>query len=132
MSQKQLLMRTFNKQLSEFFEDVRKVFPDNNEIKMLISAVEVLRASNPSLVIKQWYAQAYMPYREQIDNGDYEFFHKKSYDDDLANIPNSEQILQLIDTIRNLTSEMSEENLQHSIKYIQILCKLSEAYFKMD
>lgn len=132
MSQKQLLMRTFNKQLTEFIEDVCKVFPDNTELKSVISAMEVIRHSNPSLFVKQWYQQGYLPYREQIDAGDYDFFYNKSYNDDLANNSNAEKLLNIIEKIRGLAKDMSEENRQHTIKYLQVLSKISEAYAKTD
>ena len=131
-SQKLTLMRTFNNQLTDFVGDILKLFPTNSDIHTLSNMVELIHKSNPSLFIKKWYSYAYVPYRDHIDTGDYDFFFHKSYKDDLTEIPNADHILTMIEHIRSLAVNMDDTNLKHTMKYLQILSKLSEAYTKLD
>jgi len=52
----------------------------------------------------------------------------KDYQKDLSILSNGNDILKIIDTLRNQLKNMGEENQSHSMKYIQILSKLSEVY----
>lgn len=131
MSQKQTLMRTFNHQMTDFVADIVRIFPKNKEIQTMSSTVDLIKKNNPSLMIKQWLGHVYNPYRDQIDAGDYDYFFRKSYKDDLTELSNADQILGMIEKVRELASAMDETNRQHTMQYLQILSKLSEAYTQL-
>jgi hypothetical protein len=118
---KSMIMRTFNKQLSDFVEEIVKLFPNQMDIQTAISSMEVVRGSNPSLLIKMWYQKIYSPYRQEIDSGNYEHFSHITFSQD-------DQISMIVEKIKTYVEMMSTENRQHTMKYVQILSKLSEKY----
>jgi hypothetical protein len=128
MDRKTMIMRAFNQQFSDMIEDLILVFPDNSEIKASLSSLEGIKKANPSLIPRIWFKYIYLPYKEVILNGDISFFFKKNYMEDLTMMENSDKIIGIIDRIRNPVSHMDEKNRNHTMKYIQVLSQLSEAY----
>ena len=69
-----------------------------------------------------------MPYFEVIRRGEIEFFYEKDYNDDIGHLANSQNIMSIIDTLRQPVKEMSDTNKDHTMKYLQNLSKLSNIY----
>lgn len=91
-----------------------------------------IKRANPSLLLKIWYTYICVPYKEQINEGDLSFFLEKDYSQDLSLLPNNKELLNIIDnSLRYPIRGMTAINKEHCMKYIQILCKLSEAYMSM-
>jgi hypothetical protein len=128
MATKSVSLKAFNTHFDEFVEDIINVFPDNTDIKSSKNMVRMARKVNVTLIVKLWYSCIYAPYKERIDSGDLEFFINKNYCEDLNGVSNSQDIMKSIDSLRSPISEMSASNKDHSLKYIQNLCKLSELY----
>jgi len=128
MATKSVSLKAFNTHFDEFIEDIINVFPDNADIKSSKNMVRMARKVNVTLIVKLWYSCIYAPYKERIDSGDLEFFINKNYCEDLNGVSNSQDIMKSIDSLRSPISEMSALNKDHSLKYIQNLCKLSELY----
>jgi hypothetical protein len=87
---------------------------------------------NPALLIKTWYESVTIPYSKEIDGGDFRFFLSKNYQDDIGNSDdyNSENVLGAIQLIKTKAQQMSKENTEKIIKYIQNLTKLSIMYIR--
>jgi len=83
---------------------------------------------NPTIIIKVWHSCVYLPYIDIINSGNITFFFEKNYNDDLQNLANSNEIIKVIDKIREPIKNMDEVNKQHSMQYIQKLSKLSASY----
>ena len=88
----------------------------------------MIRLANASLIIKSWYSYVYSPYKESIDKGDVDYFVKKDYQSDLQSVANNSEVLRIIDSLREPIKNMDDANKAHTVKYLQILSKLSEAY----
>jgi hypothetical protein len=127
---KKTTLRAFNDHFNEFVMDVLSVFPENTDIRSAKTTLDLAKRANPTLVIKIWFMYVYSPYAEKIDSGDLDFFIYKDYSADLNGIPNSKDILSSVNALRDPIKEMSESNKQHSLKYVQNLCKLSSLYNK--
>jgi hypothetical protein len=84
--------------------------------------------SSPRTVIKIWYNSIYLKYRESIELGDMDFFFNKDYSTDLSLNPDQDNILSIIDNVRNTIKSLSEKNKTHISTYVQNLSKLSEMY----
>ena len=67
-------------------------------------------------------------YKEHIDKGDLDYFIEKDYSDDLQALSDSEDVLRIINMIREPVRLMDETNRDHTRKYLQILSKLSLLY----
>lgn len=126
--QQTFLMRTFNQQFKALLDDLERIFPKNNEIKIAIMNLELIKKAKPHLIIHIWYKYIYSKYKAVIDGGDISFFFEKDYSEDLTKMKNAENIMKMIDKIRQPVKLMDDVNRGHTTKYIQILSKLSEAY----
>ena len=124
--------KAFNNHFMEFLEDVMVVLPGNKNIKTAKFYVTNLNRINPTLIIKAWHLYCVVPYSEQIEQGDFSFFINKDYKTDVGQSAeyNSSQVLDAIEEIRVAASELSEENQQKIIKYVQNLSKLAIMYNK--
>jgi len=125
---KSTLLKTFNTQFFALLDDILLIFPDNVDIATGRKSFETIKRANPTIIIKIWMSHVYTPYRQSIDDGDIEYFINKDYGSDLSNIPNVQDVMKVIDTIREPIRSMDDVNKGHTIKYIQVLSKLSEMY----
>jgi len=131
MSDKSTILRTFNKHFFEFIEDIVRIFPDNMDVKSANSSFELIKMGNPTAIIKAWHIFVYMPYSNVIKEGDITFFFEKDYATDLNHLSNSNDIMKIIDTIRDPVKNMNEKEREFTMKYIQNLSKLSDIYNSM-
>lgn len=131
MSDKSTLSRAFNTLFIDFLGDIISIYPENKDIAKAKTQFETVKKMNPSLIIKMWSPLVYLPYKDVIDQGNIEFFFNKNYNDDVKNIPNSDEILKLIDKVRGPISTMDKNNQDVCADYIQKLSKLSMVYSQM-
>ena len=131
MKDKSTVCKAFNKHFFDFIEDLLVIFPNSKEIMFAKSSFSTVNRFNVSLLIKQWYNNVYLPYGEQIAKNDIEFFLQKDYSADLKknkDAKQSDEIIKMIENIRQPIATTDEINKQHSLKYLQNLNKLSAAY----
>ena len=131
MSDKSAISKAFNVHFFEFMDDILRIFPENEDIKHTKIAFELFKKANPTSIIKTWHKYVYIPYHEVIFAGDIAFFIEKDYKSDLNSLSNSDEIMKAIDRIREPVRKMNPENREHSTKYIQNLCKLSNVYMNI-
>lgn len=120
--------KAFNTLFIDFLNDIQVIFPEDKNIKLAKTSLETIRKANPSIVIKTWDKYVNKKYGEVIENEDLTYFIEKDYADDLQKLSNSGDIVKAIDTLRGPIREMSPTNQQHTLEYLQKLCKLSAAY----
>ena len=131
MKDKSTVCKAFNKHFFDFIEDLLVIFPNSKEIMFAKKSFSTVNRFNVSLLIKQWYNNVYLPYGEQIANNDIEFFLQKDYSSDLKknkDAKQSDDIIKMIENIRQPIAATDEINKQHSLKYLQNLNKLSAMY----
>lgn len=119
------LVTVFNDHFAEFVNDVQSVFPNDADILTAKNALLAIRKANPKLLVRIWIKYVYTPYKQQIEDGDINFFLTKDYTTDLARNDNADKIMESIDRLRNPVKEMSPENQAKTMKYIQNLSKLA-------
>jgi predicted component of viral defense system (DUF524 family) len=126
---KSILLKSFNKQLFDFLDDIISIMPDNTELVKSKVYFTTIKQANPILIIKIWYQYIFVPYRELIEEGNIDFFLDKDYTEDLKYVPYAADVLRIINTsIRNPIKEMDIENKEKCVKYIQLISKISEVY----
>lgn len=128
MANKSALLRTFNDKFFEFIDSIIHVMPENEEIHLAKEIFLYFKRLNPTIIIKIWCPCIYNPYKTQIDKGDIEFFLNKNYNEDLDHLPNTKDIINIVDKIRVPIRQMNETNKIASMEFIQKLCKLSLLY----
>lgn len=125
---KTAIMRAFNKHFFDFLDDIIRVFPDNVEIAAARDSFETIRRANPTAIIKAWYKFVCVKYGVQLMAGDLDYFLDKDYSEDLANMRNSNKVIEIIDTLREPLKNMGEVNRAMSLKYLTNLCKMGTMY----
>jgi hypothetical protein len=128
MADKKTILRTFNTHLFEFLDDVIRIFPDNLDIQTAKTSFLAIKQANPTIIIKTWVQYIYLPYKDTIDSGNIDFFFQKDYSEDLAYIANSKEVLKIVDTLREPVSNMTDQQKQFTMEYLQNLSKLSVIY----
>ena len=124
---KSFILKGFNKHFDEFVEDVQCVFPEDDEVKTMKNLLFLFKKTNPKLVLEYWNICIRVPYQEQIKNGDISFFINKDYSEDVIM---TDSISKFIERLRGYVKNMTEENQQKSMKYIQNLCNLAKFYYE--
>ena len=131
MTDQSSILRAFNTHLFDFMDDLISIFPENNDLVISKSSFDTIKRANPTAIIKSWVKFVYIPYKDVIDNNDISFFFDKDYSNDLSHLPNANKIMDIIDTFRKPVKEMTDNNKEHTMKYIQNLSKLSMLYNEM-
>ena len=120
------LLKAFNNHLLEFIEDVIRIFPENLDIKTGKTFIEGVKRVNPKKIITYWRDNILKLYETEITNGDITFFINKDYKNDIGT---ETQSLKVLEDIRNLVRNTSQENKDKAMKYIQNLTKICKLYF---
>jgi len=120
-----LVLKAFSEHFAEFVDDIARVFPDNKDVMTTKNALSAMRKANPKLIMLCWKEYVAIPYAQKIEEGDLTFFIEKDYTNDLKDMDGNDSIVKRIDKLRGQVREMSEEDQQKSMKYVQNLTKLS-------
>jgi hypothetical protein len=119
------ILTAFNNHFVEFLDDVHNVFPDDVDVLTAKNALLTIRKANPKMLVKIWLQFVVLPYQQQIENGDINFFINKDYSQDLTYSENAEKIMESIDRLRNPVRQMTPTDQDKTMKYIQNLSKLA-------
>jgi len=122
----------FNDHFLELVDDIVRVFPDDVDLLAAKNGLIFFKKSNPKLLIRVFNKYVIGKYKEQIINGDIEFFLNKDYQSDLTRSEFAEKIMSSIDRLRQPVRQMKKEDQQKVMQYIQNLQKLSEIYFSTN
>ena len=131
MTNKTTFLRAFNTHFFEFVDDIIRIFPENVDIQASRTSFDLLKRANPTAIVKSWSIYVYSPYKDVIDGGDIRFFFEKNYKDDLSILANANEIMNIIDTLREPIRSMGIANQETTMQYIQNLSKLSELYSQL-
>ena len=126
------LVSAFNSHLVDFFEDIQSIFPDNVDILTGKNSILAFKKVNPALIIRIWATYIASVYADQIEKNDISFFIGKDYKDDLIYTPNAENIMAVINRIREPISLMNPQDQIKTMKYIKNLSKLSMMYVSQN
>ena len=122
------ILKTFNDHFIEFIEDIIKVFPENSDLVSIKNSFISFRKLNPKLVLGVFRTYVIDKYSGEIDSKNIDFFINKNYETDLKDNSSSSMIIEKIDKLRDPVREMSEDNQQKVLKYLQNLKKLCLLY----
>ena len=124
------VLSAFNDHFMEFVDDIIRVVPEDTDVLAAKNSFLLIRKANPQLLLKSWNAFVVGKYKNEIDNGNIDFFVNKDYSQDLMNSPvqNSGKIMEAIERIRAPIRQMSLEDQAKTMKYIQNLTTISSMY----
>lgn len=124
MSNNNILM-LFNDHFIEFVSDIQNVFPEDPDILTAKNSLITIRKANPKMIVKIWKTYIVGKYQQEIDAGNLAFFMEKDYSTDVAAAENSDKIMESINRLKAPIKQMSKENQDKTMKYIQNLTKLA-------
>ena len=116
------LKELFCTQLMEFMDDIILVFPNNLDIKTGRTFVVGLINVSKKKLMGIWKTSIVDIYDEAIMNGDKNYFINKDYSYDLG-VGGTDNMMNIVEEIRLLIRNTSEENKDKAIKYLQNLSK---------
>jgi accessory colonization factor AcfC len=119
------ILTAFNDHFVEFISDIQLVFPDDVDLLTAKNSLIMIRKANPKMIIKIWKSHIVDKYTKQIEDGDLTFFMDKDYSNDISG---NEKIMEGINRMREPIKNMSKDNQDKSMKYIQNLTKLCAIY----
>ena len=122
------LKELFCNQLLEFIDDILRVFPNNLDLKTGKTFIVGLTKVSKRKLIGIWKTSVVDIYEEAIMNGDKEYFINKDYSEDLGE-GGTDKMMSVIEDIRLLIRNTSEENKDKAIKYLQNLTKICKLYY---
>ena len=132
-NQNHSILKAFTNHLIDLYDDLKRVYPNNVEVRNCRTWVEITKKVNPRLLITGWKEFLNDRYYEQIIEGEVNFFLNKNYTEELklysGGINNNKAYEDFIDDIKKKYMEMEEDNKKKTLKYIQNLCKLAAIYF---
>jgi len=127
---KKIILKTYINQFDEFLDDTLRLFPSDMDIRYCKTSFNILKKTNPKMIIKTWKLYIVDKYKVQIENNDVDFFMNKNYNDDLVDISNSQYVIKTINRLKKPIAKMDIDNKNKCMKYLQNLSKLSELYFE--
>lgn len=125
-------LKIFNDHFIEFIDDIIHIFPNDVELLTTKNAFVLMRQTNPKLVINIFNTYVVNDYKNEIQNGDIDYFLNKDYTEDLKVMQHSSKILDKIDRLRTPIKMMKPVDKEKIIKYLQNLQKLSELYLSLQ
>lgn len=125
---KSTVLKAFNDHFVEFVDDVARVFPQDKDVSTTKNALLAIRKANPKMIMSCWKEYVAVPYAKKIEDGDLSFFIEKDYTSDLKDMDGNDAIMQKIDRLRGQVRNMSNDDQQKSMTYVQNLTKLSALY----
>ena len=120
----------FNNHADEFFADIKKVLPDDDDIAAAEVAVSAAKRANVTIFIKAW-AKYTAPYAEQIKAKDVSFFLAKDYSGDVNEAElaaKSGALMAAIERMRLRLGTLSSPNQAKVMDYVFNLTTLSMLY----
>ena len=122
------LKQLFCTQLIEFMDDVLRIFPNNLDLKTGKTFIVGLTKVSKKKLVSIWKTSVVDIYEELIMNGDKEYFINKDYSEDLGE-GGTDKMMSVVEDIRMLIRNTSEENKDKAIKYLQNLTKICKLYY---
>ena len=131
MANQPIILKTFNKQLSEFIDDVSNIFPGEKDVIVLSTFMKTVIFGKPRAIIEVWYNNITLKYNKEIQDGEIEYFLNKDYSEDLQSTQGSVETLDAINKLRSTIKLAFDQdvNREKTIKYMQNITKLSNLYY---
>ena len=122
------ILKVFNQQLSEFLEDLIRLFPNDIDLKASRTAVNALKKVNPKSILTNWKYYVTNKYKKEIYKGNIEFFFTKNYEGDIGDVEDKGAAMEAINRLKPALAKIGEKNKLKASKYLINLTRLSELY----
>ena len=119
------MLTAFNTQLMNLINDLSNIYPEDKELMVAKTSIELLRKANPRKVL-EGFANFIFPYRTQINTRDESFFVTHDFTE-LASEYNGESNFNMIRAkFVQYWQELSVHNKETIWTYFQVLLKIAD------
>ena len=122
----------FNTKITEFLNDLIRLFPDDADFKMYKTAITLAKLADEKKPLQYYKKFVTEEYKEHIRNKNDKFFLDHDYkeilsDSELSNEINSGDFSsQIVDRLKGYWSQISDENKEIVWNYFTLFLKISE------
>lgn len=116
---KKVLIDTFFNQFTDFLKQLENMYPDDTDFPVFITTLDLLKSTNPILVVKFVKENIVDLYKDKILNKDESFFLDQDY------TKHGDVDLNIVHKLKKYVKDMSPNSKDVVWKYIELLMKLS-------
>jgi hypothetical protein len=116
---KKVLIDTFFNQFTDFLKQLENMYPDDTDFPVFITTLELLKSTNPILVVKFVKENIVDLYKDKILNKDESFFLDQDY------TKHGDVDLNIVHKLKKYVKDMSPNSKDVVWKYIELIMKLS-------
>jgi len=116
---KKILIDTFFNQFTDFLKQLENMYPDDTDFPVFLTTLDLLKSTNPMLVVKFVKENIVDLYKDKILNKDESFF----LDQDYTN--HGDVDLNIVHKLKKYVKDMSSNSKDVVWKYIELLMKLA-------
>ena len=116
---KKILIDTFFNQFTDFLKQLENMYPDDTDFPVFITTLNLLKSTNPILVVKFVKENIVDLYKDKILNKDESFFLDQDY------TQHGDVDLNIVHKLKKYVKDMSPNSKDVVWKYIELLMKLS-------
>jgi hypothetical protein len=131
-SNKQVYLANFVEQAIQMCSDILLVVPNDTDFLKAKTYIQAIAKVNKKMLVTNWYENVSKPYKNQILNGNLNFALQNDFATDVDNnsssTDESQYFTNIINKVKLITNELSDENVAKLIKYMQNLTNLSILY----
>jgi len=128
--EKKHIVSAFNEHIIDLYEDLKMIFPKNNDVRAGKTMVETFAKFNRKKMIASWHTYITKQYGDKIDAGDDDFFLQHRFDKECSGYgSNKEENAKWMDDLKKLWIHMNTENRSKTVKYFQNLTTMSRLYY---
>lgn len=122
----------FNTKITEFLNDLIRLFPDDADFKMYKTAISLAKLADEKKPLQYYKKFVTDEYKEHIRNKNDKFFLDHDYKEILSdselssNINSGDFSSQIVDRLKGYWSQISDENKEIVWNYFTLFLKISE------
>lgn len=118
MSRK-VLIDTFFNQFTDFLKQLENMYPDDTDFPVFLTTLDLLKSTNPILVVKFVKENIVDLYKDKILNKDESFFLDQDY------TKHGDVDLNIVHKLKKYVKDMSPNSKDVVWKYIELIMKLT-------
>ena len=119
----------FNKEYFEFLNFIKGHIEDSS-FKTFYRKNQIMKETNPKLFIRTWYERIGSKYHTQVMDRDISFFLNKDYNDDIANVGDSNMLLKYINKFKESYDSFDTTVKETFLNFMISLTDKSFVYYK--
>ena len=116
---KKVLIDTFFNQFTDFLKQLENMYPDDTDFPVFITTLDLLKSTNPILVVKFVKENIVDLYKDKILNKDESFFLDQDY------TKHGDVDLNIVHKLKKYVKDMSPNSKDVVWKYIELIMKLT-------